>query len=394
MMKTNLIIAAVILSVSCSTNNPESIRKSIIGKKEQIASINQSIKKLEEKLYEDSSGMNPQFLIPVTIKKVKYETFSHFIEVQGNIEAVEDAYISPEMGGQIKKIYVKEGLRVKKGQLLVSLNTEVTESSIQEVKTSLELTKKLYDKQKALWEQNIGTEMQYLEAKNAYEQTEARLKTLKAQLDMSNIRAPFNGIIDKIYQKEGELGIPGMRILQLVNLSRLKITAEVSEIYLPSINEGKMIEVSIPTYPGMNLNVPVYRTGNVINPANRTFEIEVQLNNRSEKLKPNMFAVLKINDLTIDSAIIVPSNIIKKDILKSGEGSFREFLFIAEEKDNKVIAQKVYVQSGKTYNNESVIRDGLKPGQKVIVEGYNTVSTGTELKVLNREELSFRDERF
>lgn len=382
-MKTNLIIAAVILSVSCSTNNPESIRKNIISKKEQIARINQSIKKLEEKLYRDSTGMNPQFLIPVKIKNIKYEPFRHYIEVQGNIEAVEQAHISPEMGGQIKKIHVREGQRVKKGQLLVSLNTDVTESSIQEVKTSLELTKKLYDKQKSLWEQKIGTEMQYLEAKNAYEQTEARLKTLKAQLEMSNIRAPFNGIIDDIFQKEGELGTPGFQILQMVNLSRLKIAAEVSEIYMPSIAKGKMIEVSIPTYPEMKLNVPVYRTGNVINPANRTFKIEVQLNNRGEKLKPNMFAVMKINDLTIDSAIIVPSNIVKKDILKTGEGTFKEFLFIAEEIDNKVIAQKIYVETGETYNNESVIKNGLKPEQKVIIEGYNTVSSGTEVKVLN-----------
>jgi len=382
-MKTNLIIAAVILSVSCSTNNPESIRKNIISKKEQISKINQSINKLEAKLYKDTTGMNPQFLIPVKIKKVKYEPFRHYIEVQGNIEAIEDAYISPQMGGQIKKIHVKEGQRVNKGQLLVSLNTDVTESSIQEVKTSLELTKKLYDKQKSLWEQNIGSEMQYLEAKNAYEQTEGRLKTLEAQLEMSNIRAPFNGIIDEIFQKEGELGAPGFQILQMVNLSKLKIAAEVSEIYMPSITKGKMIEINIPTYPEMKLNVPVYRTGNVINPANRTFKIEVQLNNRNEKLKPNMFAVLKINDLTIDSSIIVPSNIIKKDILKTGEGSFKEFLFIAQEKDNKVIAKKVYVETGETYNNESVVKDGLNPEQKVIVEGYNTVSTGTEVKVLN-----------
>ncbi len=384
MMKTCLIITAVILSVSCSTNNPESIRKQIISKKEQIARINQSIKMLEAKLYEDSTGTNPQFLIPVKIKNVKYEPFRHYIEVQGNIEAVENAYISPEMGGQIKKIHVREGQRVSKGQLLISLNTDVTESSIQEVKTGLELAKKLYDKQKSLWEQNIGSEMQYLEAKNAYEQTEARLKTLKAQLEMSNVRAPFDGIIDDIFQKEGELGTPGFQLLQMVNLSKLKIAAEVSEIYMPSITKGKMIEVGIPTYPDMKINVPIYRTGNVINPANRTFKIEVQLNNKNERLKPNMFAVMKINDLTIDSAIIVPSNIIKKDILKTSEGGFKEFLFTAEEKDSKVIAQKVYVETGQSYNNESVVRGGLNPGEKVIIEGYNTVSTGTEVKLLNK----------
>ena len=379
-MKKILIAATAVLIAAGCSNNPESIKKKIILKQEQISRINQSIKKLEDKAYGDSIATKSASLMPVVIKEIKYEPFRHYIEVQGNIEAIEDANISPEMGGQIKNIHSREGERVKKGQLLVSLNTEVTQSSIQEVKTGLELAKKLYEKQKSLWEQNIGSEMQYLEAKNSYEQAEARLKTLEAQLDMSNIRAPFNGLVDRIYQKEGELGAPGFGILHLVNLSKLKIVAEVSEIYLPSIHKGKMIEVTIPTYAGMNMDVPVYRTGDVINPANRTFTVEVRLDNVSNKLKPNMFAVLRINDYTIDSAMIVPSNIIKRDITKDAEGNFKEFLFIAEEKDNRTVARKVYVTTGRTYNNESVIKNGLKPGQKVITEGYNTVSTGTEVE--------------
>jgi membrane fusion protein (multidrug efflux system) len=378
-MKKILVIAtAVIITAGCG-NNPESVKKKIILKQEQIARINRSIKKLENKLYGDSAAMKSTSLIPVVVTEMKYEPFSHYIEVQGNIEAVEDANISPEMGGQIKNIHVREGEWVKKGQLLVSLNTEVTQSSIQEVKTGLALAKKLYDKQKSLWEQNIGSELQYLEAKNSYEQAEARLKTLEAQLDMSNIKAPFNGLVDRIYQKEGELGAPGFGILHLVNLTNLKIVAEVSEIYLPSIHKGKIVEITVPTYADMKLNVPVYRTGDVINAANRTFPVEVRLNNVNSKLKPNMFAVLKINDYTKDSALIVPSNIIKRDITKDAEGNFKEFLFIAEEKENRTVARKVYVTTGRTYNNESVIRSGLKPGQKVITEGYNTVSTGTEV---------------
>ena len=378
-MRVKLIFGLVILLAACNTNNPESIRKKIIAKKEQITRINKSIKKLEDKLNIDSS--NTSFLLPVNIKKVKYEQFRHYIEAQGNIEAVEDASISPEMGGQIKKIYVREGEWVRKGQLLVSLNTDVTESTIQEVKTGLELAKKLYAKQESLWEQKIGSEMQFLEAKNAYEQAEARLKTLEAQLEMSKIRAPFNGIIDNISQKEGELGVPGYGILHLVNLSQMKILAEISETYLPNVTKGKLIEITIPTYPDVKLKVPVYRTGNVVNPANRTFEIEVRIGNPDKRLKPNMIAVLKINDLTIDSAIIVPSNIIKKDIIKTDEGEFKEFLFVAEEVDGRTIAKKLYVKTGETYNNKSVIAEGLELNRQVIVEGYNTVSTGTEVRV-------------
>jgi RND family efflux transporter MFP subunit len=225
--------------------------------------------------------------------------------------------------------------------------------------------------------------MQYLEAKNAYEQAEARLKTLQAQLEMSKIRAPFNGIIDAIYQKEGELGIPGYRIIQLVNLNKIKVLAEVSEKYLPNVSRGKLIEVTIPTFPDMKLKVPVHRTGHVVNAANRTFEVEVRIGNPGGKLKPNMLAVLKINDLTIDSAIIVPSNIIKKDIIKTEEGEFKEFLFVAEEDSSRMIARKVYVTTEETYNNESVISSGLELNQQVIVEGYNTVSTGTAVRILN-----------
>ncbi len=380
-MRVKLIFGLVILLAACNTNNPESIRKKIIAKKEQITRINYSIKKLEDKLNTDST--NSKFHIPVNLKKVKYEQFRHYIEAQGNVESVEDANISPEMGGQIKKIHVREGERVMKGQLLVSLNTDVTESTIQEVETGLELAKKLYDKQNSLWEQKIGSEMQFLEAKNAYEQAEARLKTLKAQLEMSKIRAPFNGIVDNISMKEGELSVPGYGILHLVNLNKMKILAEVSETYLPNVTKGKVIEISVPTYPDLKLKVPVHRTGNVVNPANRTFEIEVRIGNPDYKLKPNMIAVLKINDLTIDSAIIVPSNIIKKDIIKTGEGEFKEFLFVAEEIDNRMIAKKVYVKTSETYNNKSVIAEGLELNQMVIVEGYNTVSTGTEVRVEN-----------
>ena len=380
-MKLYLIPGLVILLVSCNTDNTETIRKKIISKKEQITKINKSIKELEDKLQIDSA--NASFYIPVNTRKIKYEPFRHYIEAQGNIEAVEDAFISPEIGGRINKIHVHEGEKVSKGQFLISLNTDVTESAIKEVKTGLELAKKLFGKQESLWEQKIGSEMQYLEAKNAYEQAEARLKTLQAQLEMSKIRAPFSGIIDKIFQKEGELAAPGYRILQLVNLNKMKIVAEISEIYLPNVIKGKLIDISIPTYPDMKLKVPVHRTGNVVNPANRTFEIEVRINNAYHKLKPNMLAVLKVNDLTIESAIIVPSNIIKKDIIKTKEGEFKEFLFVAEEDSNRIIAKKLYVETGATYNNESVVTGGLTLDMHVIVDGYNTVSTGTEVKILN-----------
>jgi len=382
-MKRFIVIGLVTFMISCNADDPEVINKKIIQQKEQISRINKKIKKLEDILRKNSTNESSKHLIPVKVKEAKYETFKHFIEVLGSIEAIEDANISPEIGGQINKIHIHEGQRINKGQLLVTLKTEVTKSAIQEVKTGLDLAKKLYDKQKSLWDQKIGSEMQFLEAKNAYEQSEARLKTLQAQLEMSNIKAPFTGIVDEIFQKEGELAAPGFRILQLVNLSKLKIIAKVSEVYLPSIYKGKKIDVLIPSYPDDVLRASVFRTGNVVNPANRTFKVEVRLDNKNEKYKPNMLALLRINDLTIEEAIKVPSNIIKKDIAKTEIGDFKEFLFISEEADSVLVAKKVFVVTGENYKNESVIVEGVELGEKIIVEGFNTVSSGTKIRIIN-----------
>jgi RND family efflux transporter MFP subunit len=251
------------------------------------------------------------------------------------------------------------------------------------MKTAHELAKEIYEKQEALWDQNIGSEVQYLEAKNAYESTKSQLNALQAQVEMSLIRAPFDGLVDNISVKEGELGVPGYPIIQVVDLSKLKLIADVSETYLPYIKKGQQISVFIPTYPDLDIKVPIHRTSNIINPANRTFEVEVRLNNRNNKIKPNMVATIKINDITIEDVIIIPSNVIKKDIVKTEKGDFKEFIFIVLETDSTITAEKIYVETSHVYNNDAVVSSGLKVGQRVIVEGYNTVSSGTEIKVLN-----------
>jgi membrane fusion protein, multidrug efflux system len=288
------------------------------------------------------------------------------------VEAVESAYISPETGGQIKTIHVKEGDKVKKGDLLISLNTSVLKNSIDEVKKGLELATKVYEKQKTLWESNVGSEIQFLQAENNKESLEQRLETLNAQLDLFIIQAPFSGIVDRIISKEGELGAPGMPILQLVNLNALKVKADVSEHYLPAVKKGETVEVCFPTYPDLCVEETIFRTGNVIQVDNRTFTIELRMNNIENKLKPNMMAVIEINDYTRENSIIVPSSIIKNDI----KG---KFLFVAKEVDGVQIAQKTMVETGRSYDGNTVVLKGLKQGDNVIVKGFNTVATGTEI---------------
>lgn len=310
--------------------------------------------------------------VVVKVQKLDYQRFQHFIEINGSVKAEKEAIVSPETVGQIKKIHVKEGDFVKKGQILVTLNTSITESTIREVRTSLKLAEQTYQKQKELWEQNIGTEMQYLQVKNNKEFLESRLNTLHAQLDMARMKAPFDGIIENISMKTGELASVGREVLHIVNLSELKVYGDVSESYLPYIHGGDWAEISFPVYDGLKLNSKIHRVGQVIDEKSRTFRIEIKLHNKDQKLKPNMITKIRLNDFTEEQALVVPSYIIKQDFTGS-------FLYVAEKQEGKHIAKKTYVTPGITYNNQTMVIDGLDKDEEVIVVGYNLVSGGTEI---------------
>ncbi|UCG27895.1 MAG: efflux RND transporter periplasmic adaptor subunit [Bacteroidales bacterium] len=322
----------------------------------------------------EQTAAQPVSKVPVYVKTVRPESFEHFIQVSGSVEAEQDAMISPEINGQIRTIHVKEGEHVERGHLLVSLNTSITESTIDEVKTGLKLATKLYEKQKGLWDQNIGSEIQYLEAKNAKESTENRLKTLMAQLEMARIRAPFDGIIEEIYSKVGELASPGMMLLRIINLSDLNVKADVSEIYLSSLRTGDPVHLEFPSYPDIKLETPITRIGNVIHPQSRTFRIEMKLKNPDNQLKPNILTRVKVVDFSTDSALLVPSIIIKND----ANGSY---LYIAQQNSQIFTAQKMYVEKGPTYEDQTMIISGLESGQNVIVAGYDQVNNGIPVEI-------------
>ncbi len=312
--------------------------------------------------------------IAVRLLTIAPQKFQHFIEINGSVQAEKDAIISPETSGQIKRIYVAEGQNVKQGELVVSLNTSIIRSNINEVKTSLEFANSSYEKQAGLWKENIGTEMQYLQAKNNKEVLEGKLKTLQAQLEMARIKAPFDGVVDQIFAKEGELATPGVQILHIVNLKELKIYGSVSEKLLPGIQKGANVLLSFPVYPDYTKTAKIYRKSEVINEKSRTFRIEIKLDNKENKLKPNMISKIRLNDFVAENAIIVPSQIIKQDY----EGSF---LYIVERNENKLIARKKYVKTGITYDNNTMILEGLDENDEIIVVGYNMVSSGSHIYV-------------
>lgn len=374
-MKYSFLAAVIVFLASCSAPETEqSIRDRIAANKKKITELNQEIAGLEKLLGDLNNDDNSSENIAVEVMDLTLSSFSHYIQVSGTAEAVRQAYISPEVSGQIREVYVKEGDYVEKGKLLAKLNSEVTESSIADLQTSLDLAGVVFEKQKRLWEKGIGSEIQFLNAKNNKESLEQKMQTLRAQLDMALIKSPVSGIVDKIYLKKGELAMPGVQLMQVVNLDELYINADVSETYLSDVREGDEVKVEFPVFPDKTLETPIYRKGNVINPNNRTFQIQLKLPNPDKMLKPNILSVIQINDFFADSAIVVPSSIIKQDISGS-------YLYAIMETGNKWTAKKVYIKTGKSYLDKTMVTDGLKEGMKVITMGYNLVSDGTEVTV-------------
>lgn len=371
-----MVMSIVILGlVSCANKeSEETIRKQISDKKKEVNALNKQITGLENKLSALNSGDSDQNLIAVEVLEVFYQPFNHFIQVSGTAEAVREAYISPEVSGQIREIYVAEGDYVEKGQLLARLNTEITESNIAEVNSALDLATVVFEKQQRLWEKGIGSEIQYLNAKNNKESLEQKLTTLQAQRDMAVIKSPVSGVVDKINSKKGELAMPGIQLMQIVNLEEMFINADVSESYLAQVYEGENVKVEFPAYPGLSMEAPIFRKGNVINPNNRTFRVQLKLKNPDRMLKPNILSIVHINDFSADSALVIPSALIKQDITGS-------YIYTIGKSSDTWVAKKVYIETGKSFMDQTMVISGLEPGQLVIRQGSNQVSDGAEVYV-------------
>lgn len=374
-MKQIAVIISFSLLVACSPGGMDEKRAELDSYRQKVEEYNQKIAELEAELDSEQAEPEEMELLPVEIKKMSPEFFARHFEVIGVMEALNDAYISPELNGQIQTIAVERGSRVRKDDLILKLNTDVTEKTMAEVETSLELASRIFAKQEELWEQNIGSELQYLEAKNNMESLEARLATLQQQLEMAHVTAPFSGIIDDIMVKEGELASPGIPMVLLVNLSNMRVSANVSESYLRSVSQGDQVELRFPAYPDVVKKVKVSRLGKVINPQTRTFTLEVEMKNPGEQLKPNMLTSVRIQDYSNEQAMVVPSFLLRQDF----NGTF---LFKVAEENGVSKAQKTYVKRGITVQDQTLIEEGLSSGDLVVTKGFNLVSDGTPLRIV------------
>ena len=316
----------------------------------------------------------------VTTLTTKATKFVHFLELQGSVETKQNVLVYPEMQGTLQRVYVKEGQQVSKGQLLASIDDGGIGSQVEQLKTQAELSKTTYERQKRLWEQKIGSEIQYLQAKTSYEATENAVKQAQSQLGKSTIRAPFSGVIDDVIKDQGTVVSPGpgSEVFRIVNLSDMYITVDVPETYLSEIQKGKEALVFFPVL-GDSVKTVIRQTGNFINPSNRAFTVEIAVPNKNGNIKPNLTARVNLNDYTKENAILIPQSIISEN----AEGE--QYVYVAQkgDTDDEAIVNRKIVTTGKTQNSLIEILSGIEEGDMLVKEGARTVKDGQNVKIKN-----------
>lgn len=372
----SVIIAAFVLySCGNGASEVEKKKEKLKELKTEMSALKAEISSIEKELIlQDSSySKEKDKSILVSLEDLNEVKFAHKIEVRGAVASNRNVLISAVTMAKIISINVKEGQNIKTGQILVELDANVLRNNIKELQTSLELAKTLYQKQKNLWDQNIGTEIQYLQAKNQKESLERKLKTAYSQLDNYIIRAPFDGQVNELDVKKGEMMSPGMPICRIVSLQDMHVQSEVSERYVGKFEVGDSINLEI---PALNIKAASVITsiGKVVNVQNRTFRIEVSLPKKYTKnARPNQVAVLTITDYVNKTAITVPSKVIQKD----AEGNY---VYVKMNSDLGAVARKKHVVIGKSYENDTEIREGLSSKDVIITEGYRDVADGSLIK--------------
>jgi len=357
-----------------ATKNLKEIRNKKSELDKQVADISQKIKKLNKEIEKlDTIKKAPL----VTAFSIKNEVFTHFLELQGNVKTKQNVLIYPEMPGTLEKVLVKEGQKVAKGQILAKIDDGGMAQQVAQLEATTALAKTTYERQKRLWGQKIGSEIQFLQTKTNYEAQKNTLAQLKKQLDKSTIRAPFSGIIDEVIKNQGNVVSPGpgSAIFRIVNLSNMYIEADVPETYITNITKGKDVEIQFPVL-GKTIETKVRQTGNFINPSNRTFKVEIGVPNQDRSIKPNLTAKLKINDYTSPKAILIPQSIISEN----AEG--KQYVYIVKNiKNNIGTAMQTVVKTGKTQGDIIEILEGISVGDQLIEAGARTVKDGQEVKI-------------
>lgn len=375
-MKNILALALLIGFASCSTNGGDDLesKKALLSeKKAELQALEQEINLLSKEI-KDLEPVRKKPATPVEVLEINPKDFTRFVEVQGRVEADDFVNVSSEIGGRITSLLVEEGDYVRKGQLLATTDLETVEKQIAEIETQLELANTVYERQKRLWDQNIGSEIQYLEAKTRMEGLEKSLETLESQISKKNIYAPIGGYVDREFLQEGETASPGMPIIQILNTAEIKVTADIQENFLSAIEKGDSVTVR---FPALNLSIDetVTQLGRTIDLNNRTFEIQIKTSSRSGQLKPNLLAVIRFKDFQAEDIISVPLDAIHEEV------NGNKFVYIVNEESGRFTAKKSYVELGESNVNEVIIASGVRNGDKLITKGSKGISQGELVRI-------------
>ncbi len=385
MKKLITVLIVIIVATSCgdkkdsldaviASNDIEAIQKKRDELTAQQQAIHDQVKQLDDKIDE----LNPERKIPlITSFMAKAEKFEHFLELQGSVQTKQNLVINAEMAGILQRVYVKAGDKVSKGQLLATVDDGGMGQQLAQMQIQADLAKTTFERQQNLWNQKIGSEIQYLQAKSNYEGQQKMVSQMRSQLAKSTIRAPFAGTVDDVITEQGSVVSPGQTpILRLVSLGEMYIETDVPETYLSNVTTGKEVEVTFPVL-GKTIDSKIRQTGNYINPDNRTFKIEIEVPNKDKSIKPNLTARLKINDYSKENAILIPQSIISDN----AEGE--QYIFVLQDKqESKAVAKQVLIKTGKTQGDQIEVLEGLKDGDEIIQEGARSVKDGQTVKII------------
>lgn len=349
-------------------------KKSAIMEDQQI--VSDQLKQLDEAI----ARLDKVKKVPlITTLEVKDEKFNHYLELQGSVTTKSLLILYPEYSGILTDVFVKEGQRVHKGQILAKIDDGGLSQQLAQLQIQTDLAKTTFERQKRLWDQKIGSEMQYLQSKSNYEAQSKAIKQLQQQIDKTIIKAPFSGTIDDILTEQGSVVVQGQsQIMRIINLSNMYIETNVPEKHIAYVTKGKKVVVEFPIL-GIEIDSKIRQVSDYINPANRTFKIEIPVPNKDNLIKPNLTARLKINDYSNDNAMLIPQSIISENA--NGE----QYIYVVKNKNESGdgVAEKTIIETGKSQNDIIEVLKGLEIGSEIIIEGARRVNNGQNVKVIN-----------
>ncbi len=368
-----LFIATVAIMALASCGGEQDKKAQLEKLKSEYSALNQQIKALEAEIaLTDTTKEKSKDVYVATIQP---QVFQHFIDVQGAVDARQNVDVSTKMpmGGVATRVHVREGQNVSAGQVLAELDGDTYLAQVSALRPQLEFATDVFNKQKKLWDQKIGSEIQYLQAKTNKESLEKQLAAAETSLDMTRIKSPISGTVDAVNLKVGQMAAPGAPTFRVVNYNDLRVIANISEVYAPKVNNGNTVKVSFPDI-NKEISSKVNFVSKVIDPLKRTFAAEVNLDGDKSAFRPNMMALMKIVDYTNDNAIVLPINSIQTKDTES-------FVYLVGKKDGKDVAVRTPITLGQSYQGNVEILSGLKASDVIVTSGQFDLVDGMLINI-------------